>query len=675
MSTIYEEREGGTEGWTELRKLFSNENISQEVNDLFEAIREAQKILIVAHTVPDLDSIASVAALFFLCRQKVFAKKGEPRKNISIFSKDDPVYRKFEHKEGYERLLKGVNFVTRLDAEYDLCIVADCGNWERTGIDLSFRKIARLTVNIDHHESVSEWGDLNFVDLNAASTTAVIYALFFCSPQERQVTLTPRLANLILLGLIGDTCDFSCGKVESAKEIERCVRYGLAERIIVNDEFFTRVDWIAELKHGYEQLFGLLKVTFEKMTFQNGVAYSFLQEKDWSPIIADTSHASEFFYAIKSRMRYGKYHHTLVYAVEYPEEISLSVISKKSAINAGRLCSLIGDVGGGNSGKGSTVVPRNQQFVEDQFADLMQSITGKISEMVEREQRIEALNAFSNDTQTRMLAMKDQFAVLMQVIAGKISEMTERVQSIKALYTCFIVCAYTEMVERAQSIEAPDAENAFSDDMQTRMLAMEDQFAVLMQVIASMISEMTERAQSIEVPDAENAFSDDMQNRMLAMIAKQLEYRHIEGVRIGFVFIPEKVWDNDELREAGISRDNIDALWYGTDSIVKNSCDILVSCIVLDNVLRFQILLPWKSKVEKSLAEEVAKGIANEIEGVKARSNDNKNVWHINLAVERWFDCQYDENARLCRLFVGIQEDIVARIAQFRLKKKKNTLK
>ncbi len=95
-------------------------------------------------------------------------------------------------------------------ANYDLIVVVDSAELSLLGtmytenIDL-FSEVPVL--NIDHHISNSQYGQLKLIDPTAASATEVLYNWFTWNPKWKS-QMTPDMATLLLTGLITDTRSF-----------------------------------------------------------------------------------------------------------------------------------------------------------------------------------------------------------------------------------------------------------------------------------------------------------------------------------------------------------------------------------------------------------------------------------------------------------------------------------
>lgn len=96
------------------------------------------------------------------------------------------------------------------ESKYDLLVIVDTADLALLGslytehVDL-FSDVPIL--NIDHHISNTNFGQLQLIDPTAASATEVLYSWFMQVPAFRD-KLTPDIATLLLTGLITDTRSF-----------------------------------------------------------------------------------------------------------------------------------------------------------------------------------------------------------------------------------------------------------------------------------------------------------------------------------------------------------------------------------------------------------------------------------------------------------------------------------
>ncbi|MFA6307261.1 MAG: DHH family phosphoesterase [Patescibacteria group bacterium] len=166
----------------------SSENIRQEIN-------KAKDILLLSHKKPDGDTLgANLAMLTYLKAQN---------KNVTSFCLD-PLPSIFE-------FLPNSHFITNdhrvFSKKYDLVIVLDSGSLEYAGIDklLTALPPVYILINIDHHISNPNYGDINLVIHEASSTCEVIYRLL----KDWNINWTSDIATNINCGIITDTNGFT----------------------------------------------------------------------------------------------------------------------------------------------------------------------------------------------------------------------------------------------------------------------------------------------------------------------------------------------------------------------------------------------------------------------------------------------------------------------------------
>ena len=126
-------------------------------------ILEGKKIGITYHVSPDGDAVGSVLALFNALKSL--------NKDCYILSKDT--------LSDNLKFLKGSDEVTgeitEPDDETDIVVILDCGNLERVSANL--KEFTGTIVNIDHHLSNDKYGDINYIDSNAAATAEIVFEL------------------------------------------------------------------------------------------------------------------------------------------------------------------------------------------------------------------------------------------------------------------------------------------------------------------------------------------------------------------------------------------------------------------------------------------------------------------------------------------------------------------
>ena len=181
---------------------------------IIQAIENAKHVVVIAHINPDADSLSSASA--------VYTYMLKLHKKVSFFCASKNIDEKFKFLPWIEKVKS--NF----PKDADLAISLDCGVHARIGIEIDVDLI-----NIDHHQSNDAYAKFNLVNINAISTTEVLFDFF----KENQIAINEKMATALYAGLLDDSSGFSGIKTgvksfEMAQElcalgadIQSCSRY------------------------------------------------------------------------------------------------------------------------------------------------------------------------------------------------------------------------------------------------------------------------------------------------------------------------------------------------------------------------------------------------------------------------------------------------------------------
>lgn len=166
------------------------ENLQKTANKIFEIIKKSQNILIIAHIRPDGDAIGSVAGLYQALKT-LNAKQietalldGVPERFSFAWPKDvTPIQEK------------------EINSNHDLILILDSGDEERIGFKINRDISKTCVVNIDHHASNTNFGDINYVDSTACSTCEIVTQLV----DYFGIAISENIATSLMMGLITDS--------------------------------------------------------------------------------------------------------------------------------------------------------------------------------------------------------------------------------------------------------------------------------------------------------------------------------------------------------------------------------------------------------------------------------------------------------------------------------------
>lgn len=175
-------------------KIFETMEIQQIIKKINNLISESNNILLISHRNPDGDTLGSNLALTHYLKSQA--------KQVSIYCQD--------RSPDFFSFLPHFNLIqTEPEPDlnhYDLVITSDCADIAQTGINPpQWKNLKTPVINIDHHLTNTNYGTLNLVMSEAASTTAVLYYCF----RQNGADLDRPLATCLLTGLITDTSNFS----------------------------------------------------------------------------------------------------------------------------------------------------------------------------------------------------------------------------------------------------------------------------------------------------------------------------------------------------------------------------------------------------------------------------------------------------------------------------------
>jgi phosphoesterase RecJ-like protein len=182
----------------------SRMTIKNPKTEICDAIHARQRFLITSHARPDGDSIGSQLAMAY-----ALEAMGKEVRLVNA----DPAPEHYMEFPGVDRI-EIARSVDRSDA--DALIVMESGDLKRTGLT---GLDGRFTINIDHHQGNTQYGDLNWVDESMAACGEMVFDLV----DALGVPLTIEIATHVYLAILTDTGSFHYANI-TPKTFEICRR-------------------------------------------------------------------------------------------------------------------------------------------------------------------------------------------------------------------------------------------------------------------------------------------------------------------------------------------------------------------------------------------------------------------------------------------------------------------
>ncbi len=190
---------------TMLKFFLKRPKMEKLFKETWEKIKNSDNIVLIAHTNPDGDALGSSLSLYPVLKKM--------NKNVKVFNATTPLPMYLDFLPNFDKV------TNQLPKKIDLMISFDCGSFDRLGID---EKPAFL-INIDHHVSNTNYGDINIIDPKAASSSQVVYNLL----KANKVEINKESAICLYTALVTDTGSFQYESVndkvfEFAADMVRC---------------------------------------------------------------------------------------------------------------------------------------------------------------------------------------------------------------------------------------------------------------------------------------------------------------------------------------------------------------------------------------------------------------------------------------------------------------------
>jgi len=289
------------------------------IDRIIEAFRQSQTICVAGHMRPDGDCVGSQLALTLALRNE--------GKKVTCWN-EDHIPQKYEFLDRV-----GIIQKPRKGKKFDCVVAADAATFERLGS--VGRRVAdrKLLINIDHHESNTRFGDLNWVSAREPSTGELIFRLL----KVAKWPITKRIADCLFTAVSTDTGSFQYpstrpGTYHVAGEL---VRRG-ADLAKICDEVYQSypLSRARLLRHVYSHF---------HLTHQDQIAYFWLKKADFARTGANSSDSEGLIDHIRAIAPVVV---ACVFEELEPELTRISLRSKSEKVNVNAIAAQFG--GGGH---------------------------------------------------------------------------------------------------------------------------------------------------------------------------------------------------------------------------------------------------------------------------------------------------------------------------------------
>lgn len=228
------------------------------IDRILDAVRKSKTFCVAGHIRPDGDCVGSQLGLALALQnegKRVVCWNEDPVPDKYLFLNRDGLLQKPE---------RGLKF--------DCVIATDCASFERLGKVVPCISRRKILINIDHHESNTRYGDINWVSGREPSCGELIYRLL----KVARWPISKPMADCLFTAISTDTGSFQYpttrpGTFHAGAEL---VTRG-ADLAKICDEVYQSypLSRVRLLKHIYNHF---------RLTHQNQIAYFWLRQADFA---------------------------------------------------------------------------------------------------------------------------------------------------------------------------------------------------------------------------------------------------------------------------------------------------------------------------------------------------------------------------------------------------------
>ncbi len=307
------------------------------IDRIIEGLKDSQHICVVGHIRPDGDCVGSQLGL-------TLALRNEGKK--ACCWNEDCIPQKYEFLDPDHVIQK-----PKPGCKFDAVIATDAATFERLGKVGEHIQDRKLLINIDHHQSNSRFGDLNWVSAREPSTGELIFRLL----KIAKWPITKTIADCLFTAVSTDTGSFQYpttrpGTYHVAGEL---VRRG-ADLAKICDEVYQSypLSRARLLKHVYSHF---------RLTHRNQIAYFWLKKADFIRSGADSCDSEGLIDHIRAIAPVVV---ACVFEEVEPDLTRISLRSKSEKVDVNAIAAQFG--GGGHMAAAGARIPGNPLMVQRQ---------------------------------------------------------------------------------------------------------------------------------------------------------------------------------------------------------------------------------------------------------------------------------------------------------------------
>lgn len=298
------------------------------------SILAANTIAVSGHINPDGDSIGSLLSLGLGLESL--------GKRVYMISQDG-VPQRYRKLPGTSRIVK------KIDVNVDLAISVDCSNKEILGKTYETFRRARKILEIDHHSFRRSFGDILYIDKQAASVGEMIYVLL----QKLGVHITDSIAQNLMTSIVVETSAFRLPNVR-AFTLKVC-----ADLINMGTNFYKLVDTIFWSRRRQSAVLAGICLARSKFLKRGRIAWSIIRRKDFNKV----GGKDEDVDAIPDEMRAINNVNIAVLFRENGRNTLRVSLRSKDRINVASIAEHYG--GGGHFDVAGCTIPNNRKSIKD----------------------------------------------------------------------------------------------------------------------------------------------------------------------------------------------------------------------------------------------------------------------------------------------------------------------